>query len=50
MGRLIQFFYSANGPWQAFHNFSLSTSDAVSWAIRLSRLNNGLPGLERKAR
>ena len=28
MGRLLQFFYSANGPWQSFNNSSLSTSDA----------------------
>jgi len=28
MGRLLQFFYSANGPWQTFQQPSLSTSDA----------------------
>jgi len=28
MGRLLQFFYSANGPWQIFQQPSLSTSDA----------------------
>jgi hypothetical protein len=28
MGRLLQFFYSANGSWQVFQQLFLSTSDA----------------------
>jgi hypothetical protein len=28
MGRLLQFFYRANGPWRVFQQLSLSTSDA----------------------
>jgi hypothetical protein len=35
MGRLLQFFYSANGSWQVFQQLFLSTSDAGILGIRL---------------